>query len=71
MTCLPLIAKRAHEEHGIDEGDAVRSVSLSHRFVRGWRNTVGNLIEICWLPKAYHHLHVAAICVNSRGLGFI
>ena len=30
-------------------------------YVRGWRNTVGNLIKFVWLEKAYHRPH--AICI--------
>ena len=39
-------------------------------YIRGWRNTVGNLIEICWLKKAYHGPQFTGTCVNNRGVRF-
>ena len=39
--------------------------------LRGWRNTVGNLIEICWLANKYHcPPHFTGICVNNRVVQF-
>ena len=39
---------------------------------RGWRNTVGNLIEIVWLNKTCHGPQFTAICgKNNEGYGFI
>ena len=39
--------------------------------LRGWRNTVGNLIEICWgSKKAYRRPCVIGICVKNRGVRF-
>ena len=37
----------------------------------GWRNTVGNLIEISWLQtNDIHRLHFTYRCVNNRGVRF-
>ena len=41
-------------------------------FVRGWRNTVGNLIESSWLKNK----HIAALefictCVKAGGVGTV
>ena len=38
--------------------------------LRGWRNTVGNLIEFAWLKKACHGLQFIDICV-AEAYGFI
>ena len=40
------------------------------RYMRGWRSTVGNLIEFVRLKKAYHRPHVIGICVKHRGVRF-
>ena len=37
---------------------------------RGWRNTVGNLIDIFWLNKTYHGPQFTGICVKRRGVRF-
>ena len=37
---------------------------------RGWQNTVGNLIEICWLKKTYRRPEFIGIRVNHRGVRF-
>ena len=38
--------------------------------LRGWWNTVGNLVGISWLEKAYHGPRFTDICVNQRGVRF-
>ena len=38
--------------------------------MRGWRNTVGSLIEICWLKNNYGWPQFTGICVNNRGIRF-
>ena len=43
---------------------------LSPVSVRGWRNTVGNLIETSWLKQNNHWPHVTSTCVNKRGARF-
>ena len=35
--------------------------------LRGWRNAVGNQIEICWLRKNDHEPQSIGICVKQRG----
>ena len=37
---------------------------------RGWRNTVGNLIEISWPKINNKRHHVTGICVKDRGVQF-
>ena len=34
--------------------------------MRDRRNTVGNLIEICWLKENYHGAQFTGICVKQR-----
>ena len=53
--------------------DAMRYIILSRLApsrltMRGWRNTVGNLIEIVWFTEAYHGPQSTGIPVNNRGL---
>ena len=36
--------------------------------LRGWRNTVGSLIEIVWLKKTVHGPQCTGICVNHIGV---
>ena len=38
--------------------------------VRGWRNTVGNLIELFWLKQTYHGPQFTCICVKNRWVRF-
>ena len=38
-------------------------------FMRGWRNTVGNLVDICWLEKTYGP-QFTDTCVKHRGVRF-
>ena len=35
--------------------------------LRGWRNTVGNLIDLLWLKEAYHGPQFTGTGVNNRG----
>ena len=37
------------------------------RRLRGWRNTVRNFIESCWLKNACHGPQFTGICVTQRG----
>ena len=39
--------------------------------MRGWRNSVGNLIELLWLRETYHGLQFTGLCMKHRGYGFI
>ena len=39
-----------------------------HSCPRGWRNTVGNLVELVWLNETYHGLQCTGICANNRGV---
>ena len=41
-----------------------------YSLMRGWRNTVGSLMELFWLKKAYHGPQFAGICVKNRGVRF-
>ena len=38
--------------------------------MRGWRNTVGNLIEIVWLKKAFHRPRFTGMRMNNGGVRF-
>ena len=38
--------------------------------MRGWRNTVGNLIEFVWLKQAYRRPHAIGTGVKHRGVRF-
>ena len=33
--------------------------------LRGWRSTIGNLIEIVWLKKPYRGSQFTGTCVNN------
>ena len=37
---------------------------------RGWRNTVGNLTELCWLEHNYDGTQLTGICVINRVVQF-
>ena len=39
-------------------------------FVRGWRNTVGNLIDMFRLEMSYRRPQFTGICVNTRTVQF-
>ena len=39
--------------------------------LRGWRNTVGNLIEICWLKMPIMGLDLLVYVRNAEVYGFI
>ena len=56
----------------IDRGSLAEctSPSLETIRVRGWWNTVGNVIEIIWLKQTYHGLEFTGICVNNRRVRF-
>ena len=53
---------------------AVALSALSEPFLyasmRGWRNTVGNLIEALWLKKTYHGLQITGICAKHTRVRF-
>ena len=38
--------------------------------VRGWQNTVGNLIELFWLKNKYYGPQFTGACVQNSGLRF-
>ena len=38
--------------------------------LRGWRNTIGNLIEFFWLKKQHRGPQFTGICVKDRGVRF-
>ena len=59
-----------HKSDGIDSPSDDEDRCLSE-FLRGWRNTIGNLIEFLRLNKAYHGLRLPGKCVKHRGYGFI
>ena len=40
----------------------------STRALRGWRNSVGSLVEICWLKEAHHGPQFTGTRVNNRGV---
>ena len=39
--------------------------------LRGWRNTVGSLIEICWLKRAHHRPQFTGTCVKHSQSGTV
>ena len=39
-------------------------------FIRGWWNTAGGLIEICWAKKNIRRLQIRGKCVRNRGVRF-
>ena len=63
-----LILVLGHEEWSKRRG-GLCAVVLSP-YLRGRRNTVGNLIEICWLKKAFHGPQFTGTCVKHRGVRF-
>ena len=56
---------RVRTNASISRAAAPRRASL-----RGWRNTVGNLIEIFWLKNAYDGPQFTGTCVKHRGVRF-
>ena len=38
--------------------------------MRGWRNTVGSLIESAWLKKTYRGPQSTGMCIKTRGVQF-
>ena len=38
--------------------------------LRGWRNTVGNRVEVVWLKQTCYGPHFAGTCMKHRGHGF-
>ena len=72
-TLLWRSARAAEERRGSAEPLArflVRVGVLLRMILRGWRNTVGNLIEIGWLEKACHGPQFTGTCVKHRGVRF-
>ena len=68
FSCLqPFRANRPATVHLGARTSAAPRISL----LRGWRNTVANLIELLWLKQTYHGLQFTCICVNNRGYSFI
>ena len=48
----------------------VYASSTSSACSRGWRNTVGSLIETSWLKRNYYGPQFTGICAKSRGVRF-
>ena len=57
-----LVGCRGLQRTGVDLQSTKKVAPL-----RGWRNTVGNLIELLWLCKTYYRLQFTGICVTNRG----
>ena len=55
------------------EGHEVPHVGRGHHLMRGWRNMVGNLIEMFWLKKACHGHQFTGILygLKPEAYGFI
>ena len=47
---------------------AQKECSFTDAGMRGWRNTVGSLIEMCWLNTTCHGPQLTRICGNNRGV---
>ena len=83
LTCALLKAERAAadprqparlEEHSAESRGAgkraVREPSRSCASLRGWRSTVGNLIELLWLINTHHRPQLTGTCLKRRGVRF-
>ena len=68
---LRMIIASARSPMHAGRADVRETTRWSGMRMRGGQNTVGNLVELLGLKKAYRGLQFTGTCVNNREYGFI